>query len=119
MDGIHSVLGVLDKLLTRGSEGEFWKMVDLHDGTRRIMYPDYYRVQEGEGKLGAPRENKIDFSAGIEFDSLGWQDHQRPILFVRVYGSGTVVIRQPMTLGALLETTATWSEIATGFEVVA
>ncbi|WP_046601798.1 hypothetical protein [Neorhizobium galegae] len=119
MDDIHSVLGILDKLRARGSEGEFWKMVYLHDETRRLMYPDYYRVQEGEGKLGAPRENKVDFSAGIEFDSLGRQDHQRPLLFVRFYGSGTLFIRQPMTVGALLETTATWSEIATGFEVAA
>ncbi|MGO8374641.1 hypothetical protein ACC745_02765 [Rhizobium ruizarguesonis] len=119
LEDVHSVLGILDRQRVSGSEAEFWRMVHLHDETRRLMFFDYYRVQEGDGNLGTPTEGRVDFSAGIEFDASGHQDHTRPILFVRFFGTGTLFIRQPMTVGALIETTATWSELATGFEVAA
>lgn len=114
---VHSALGIITNLKMSGMEKQFWKMIALHDAERRLMLPKYYRVQEGHGKLGSPKESVIDFSGGIEFDTAGKQNPERPILFVRFYGSGSFFIRQPFVVGALLETTAVWSEMKTGFEL--
>ncbi|NOV21855.1 hypothetical protein E5S70_38890 [Ensifer adhaerens] len=116
---VHSALGIVTSLKMAGMETQFWKMIALHDAERRLMFPRYYRVQEGAGKLGTPKDSIIDFSGGIEFDTLGRQNADRPILFVRFYGSGSFFIRQPFVVGALLETTAVWSEMKSGFEIAA
>lgn len=116
---VHSALGVITNLKTPGMEKQFWKMVALHDADRRLMLPDYYRVQEGLGALGSPKDNRIDFSGGIEFDASGMPNSERPILFVRFYGSNTFYVRQPLVVGALIETTAVWSELKSGIQVAA
>ncbi|MGR8925281.1 hypothetical protein ACU8MB_16205 [Rhizobium leguminosarum] len=114
---VHSAFGVLNSIRVQGVEKQFWKMIALHDAERRLMLPKYYRVQEGKGQLGSPQDSRIDFSGGIEFDTSGKQNPERPILFVRFYGSGSFFIRQPLVVGALLETTAVWSELKTGLEI--
>ncbi|MGV1785859.1 MULTISPECIES: hypothetical protein [Agrobacterium] len=116
---VHSALGIITNLRISGMEKQFWKMVALHDADRRLMLPGYYRVQEGHGDLGSPKNCRVDFSGGIEFDANGIPNPERPILFVRFYGSGTFFIRQPLVVGALLETTAMWSELKSGIEVAA
>ncbi|MBB4483446.1 hypothetical protein [Rhizobium etli] len=81
------------------------------------MLPQYYRVHEGNGDLGG-RKTRVDFSGGIEFDTYGRPNNERPILFVRFHGpDNDVFVRQPLTVGALLETTAVWSEARTWVDV--
>lgn len=119
MREIYEVLPLLQRLNTGGAETEFWRMVSLHDLSRRLFFLAYYRVQEGSGELGSPHESRVDFSGGIEFDSTGRPDSQRPILFVRFYGrSGSLFIRQPLTVGSLIEATAVWSELSTSSEII-
>lgn len=114
---IYDALPLLDQLQKEETADEFWRMVAIHDRGRRLMYPKYYRVQEGKADEFT-KETRIDFSGGVEFDTLGRMDPERPILFVRFHGQNDeVFVRQPLTVGALLETIAVWSEVCTWLEV--
>jgi len=94
-------------------EADFASFVELHDDTRRLMFPKYYQtVHESSEPHGAARPWQISFSAGREIDAYGRMDSTRPIFFVCFHDnkSGDRLIRQPMTVGALLETVAVASE---------
>ena len=62
----------------------------------------------------------IQFSAGSEFDVQGRLDPMRPIVFGRFLDRATdaLIARQPIVVGALLETNAVWSEISTNIEIL-
>lgn len=95
------------------SEVDFPSFVNLHDEARRMTFPKYYQtVVEAKQPHSAAHPWQIGFSAGQEIDPLGRLDPTRPILFVRFldHKTGALLIRQPLTVGALLETTAVASE---------
>ncbi len=118
---VYDAIRLLDHVETSGAEYEFWKFAELHDEERRLMLPKYYRTVHPDAQ---PHDrNKrwgIQFSAGREFDSAGKVDDTRPILFVKFLDrdAGKPIIRQPLTVGSLLEANAVWSEISAGYEVV-
>lgn len=94
-------------------EVDFPWFVDLYDETRRLTFPRYYQtLEEPKEPHGAARPWQIAFSAGQEIDPSGRLDPSRPILFVLFldHETGARLIRQPLTVGALLETTAVASE---------
>jgi hypothetical protein len=102
-------------------ENQFYQVVDLFDAERRILLPLYYHVVE---KTVLPHDAtkpwRISFSTGQEFDPYGFIDPKHPLFFVRFGDSetGAPVARQPITIGSLLETTATWSELRCGLDVL-
>lgn len=107
-------------LQSAGTESGYWMMIDLHDADRRIGYPDYYKMI-AEGATGSPRDPwAIEYTSGIEFDENGYADPTNPILFVKFSDrrSGSLVARQPLSVSAMLETNARWSELATGLEIL-
>lgn len=99
----------------------FKSVVTLQDEQRRILFPLYYHVV-----ASAPRPHshkmpwRIEFTAGQEFDAYGAIDEARPIFFVVFSDSadGSRVARQPITIGSLLETTATWAELMAGMSLI-
>ncbi|MBP1881611.1 hypothetical protein [Agrobacterium rubi] len=94
-------------------ESDFASFVELHDETRRLTFPRYYQtVAEPHAAHSVANPWQISFSAGQELDPYGRMDPTRPILFVCFHDnkSGDRLIRQPMTVGALLETIAVASE---------
>ncbi|CCV03309.1 hypothetical protein MESS2_1030166 [Mesorhizobium metallidurans STM 2683] len=104
-----------------GREELFKDVVTLYDEQRRILFPRYYRVVADAPRLHSHKMPwRIDFSAGQEFDAYGAIDETRPIYFVAFSDNenGTRVARQPITVGSLLETTATWAELLTGFGII-
>jgi hypothetical protein len=118
---IYDAFSLLRNVDTPGSEYEFWKFADLHDDQRRLMLPNYYRtVHPGGQKHDVRKTWGIQFSAGREFDPSGRLDDSRPILFVKFLDrdTGQQIIRQPLTVGSLLEANAVWSEIRAGYEVL-
>ncbi|UYW25900.1 hypothetical protein OKC48_21915 [Methylorubrum extorquens] len=116
---VYATLPILGQLNNQGGELEFWRMVSLHDRSRRLMFPAYYRTREGGQDLGNPTEGSIEIAGGIEFDSLGRPDSQRPILFVRFFGrDASTYVRQPLTVGSLIETLAVCSEFAATKDIV-
>ena len=117
----YAAYDVMPKINVLGSETEFHRFVDLHDSDRRLSFADYYRTVEDNGRkhtLSTPWQ--IDFSCGIEFNPNGRPDDQKPVIFVRFsdHYSGKQLVRQPLSIAALLETTATWSELSTQFHTI-
>lgn len=96
-----------------GSEADFPRLIELYDEERRLSFPTYYQVvEENQTPHGHNHPWIIGFSAGQEIDPHGRLDPARPILFVRFFDHDTkrLLIRQPITVGALLETIAVASE---------
>jgi hypothetical protein len=98
-------------------EYEWWKLIRLYDEDRRVMFPKYYKVVGRERSPHNPRSPwSLNYSFGHEFSADGKPDHNRPIFFV-IFGENTTrerIARQPLTVGTLLEATATWAELFTG-----
>jgi hypothetical protein len=118
---VYSTYDVMPFIHRRGSEVNFHRFVDLHDLERCLSYSDYYRTVEDNGSrhdMATPW--KIAFSCGVEFNSNGRPDENRPIIFVRFKDHYTEqrLVRQPLSVAALLETTATWSELSTQFQTM-
>lgn len=119
---IYEAFRLLENVEKPDAEYDFWKFTELHDEGRRLMLPEYYRtVRPDSGNHDHRKPWGIQFSAGREFDSQGNVDDSRPVLFVKFLNrdSGEQIIRQPLTVGALLEANAVWSEMTTEYEVVA
>lgn len=102
-------------------EEKFCRTIDLFDEERRIILPLYYHVVERNIRPhDVEKRWRIEFTAGQEFGPDGHINSARPIFFV-VFGdneTGKRVARQPITVGALLETTATWAELRVGLGVL-
>lgn len=98
-----------------GSERTFFFMMELHDEERRMHYSKYYTVESGERQPAPPGGWSVEVSSGLEFNPQGKVDNNRPILFVRMSDGrgGGYSVRQPICVAALLEVSATWSEIKT------
>lgn len=97
-------------------EQEWWKLIHLFDEDRRVMFPRYYRVARSEGPPHSRRRPwSIDYTCGQEFGPDGRSDLTRPIFFT-VFGENPGrerVAKQPLSVGTLLETIATWAELLT------
>lgn len=118
---VYHAYDVMPKINVPGSEVYFNRFMDLHDSDRRLSFSDYYRTVEDNGrKHTMTMPWKINFSCGIEFNAAGQPDEQRPIIFVRFGDHNTErqLVRQPLSVAALLETTATWSELSTQFHTL-
>ncbi|WP_114859721.1 hypothetical protein [Azospirillum brasilense] len=106
---------------TQGDESTYWKVIEHFDQDRRIMLPRYYRTVAKEQQLhSVSRPWTIEFSCGQEFSPDGRINPAHPLMFVR-FGenpSGALVARQPLTVGALLETIATYSELKSGMPLL-
>lgn len=104
------------------NEEKFCLTVELFDEERRILLPLYYHVIERDVlPHDVNKRWRIEFSAGQEFGPDGHINSARPIFFV-AFGdneTGKRVARQPITVGTLLETTATWAELRIGLGVLA
>lgn len=108
-------------LMPRPSEPDFPRFVELHDENRRLTFPQYYQIVEEQVQShGMNRPWRIHFSAGREIDAMGRMDETRPILFVNFsdHDTDAQLIRQPMTVGALLETIAVASENLANFQYI-
>lgn len=103
-------------------EDSLYRLVELFDEERRILFPLYYRlVNPNSNPHDAHTPWRIEFSAGSEFTPDGHVNPARPIFFVNFsdHHAGALVARQPITVGALLETTATWAELRVGVATLA
>jgi hypothetical protein len=119
---LYSVRSLVDAgAPAAGPENEFHLLVDLHDRTRRIMMGRYYRTVHPSSPHGLQKPWQFQLSAGQEFGPDGRLESGQPILFARLLDNSgnALVARQPIVAGALLETTAVWSEIRTSLEILA
>jgi hypothetical protein len=115
------VFAAYDVVLNDKPEADYWTVTALYDAGRRIRYPQYYRTVRTTSTPPDVRTPwQYAYSAGWEFDPYG-RIGKRPILFVRFldHYTGELAVRQPLTVGALLETLAMWSEMKTGLETIA
>ncbi|GAA0594350.1 hypothetical protein [Paenochrobactrum glaciei] len=110
---IYSGYRTLDRRNEPGSEADFPQLIKLYDEGRRLSFPDYYRiVVDNQPPYDPNHPWVIQFSAGLELDTDGQLNQSRPILFVRFldHFSQRLLLRQPITIAALLETIAMASE---------
>jgi hypothetical protein len=99
-----------------GSEKNYWRAMSLHDWERRQNRDSYYTLYGRADDTHSYREPwTFDLTSGLEFDTMGRQDLERPILFARFgeYYTRELIVRQTITVSALWETSAVWSEILT------
>lgn len=118
---VYSAYDVMPIVDHSGSEASYYQFLRLHDANRRLKHDDYYRVmREHQPNHSLSHPWKISFSSGVEFNGSGMPDENRPICFVRFGNnpSDELLVRQPLSIASLLETTATWSELSTHFHLV-
>ncbi len=119
---LRYVFSAYEVVLNNYPEQTYERVVALHDAERRLRYPDYYRfVHNTPTRATVETPWRIAWTVGHEFDAYGRINRQHPIIFVRLsdHGTGEEAIRQPLTVGSLLETSAMWSEMRTGLEAFA
>lgn len=95
-------------------EFTWWKAIKLFDEDRRIMFPQYYKTVSNKYKDHTPNHPwYLTYSVGHEFDPYGMVDINKPIFFVNFLDNptGDRIIRQPLSIGSLLESIAVYSEI--------
>jgi hypothetical protein len=118
---VYAALRILERLDDPGVESEYHQFIALHDRTRRLMLSRYFRTVH---PTPAPHDHRHPWrwqlSAGREFDPWGRPDDTRPVLFIRFddHAGGERIARQPISVGALLEVNAVWSELRTSSEVI-
>lgn len=115
---IYHAYRLATKRDTQGSEINFPILIELYDEERRLSLPDYYSiVTPDQTPHSTGHRWVISFSAGLEINPYGVLDHKKPILFVIFsdHDSGELLIRQPFTVAALLETIAVNSEMVSKF----
>lgn len=118
---VYAAYDIVPTVSRAGSEAKFHRFLDLHDHDRRLSFSDYYRTVEDNGrKHSINMPWRISFSCGIEFNSAGRPDEERPVIFVKFgdHFTDRLLVRQPLSIAALLETTATWSELSTQFHTI-
>lgn len=116
-EAIHSMPG-----MKHSTEYDFWRMLRYQDEMRRMNFPKYYTLIAPDAKPSTPKSPwGFNLSCGAEFDVHGKVDDSRPIIFARFLDPNDerLIARQPITVGSLLETTATWSELSTGLATIA
>ena len=113
---IYQSFDVLPTVKYSGSEVNFYKFLEVHDQDRKLSYDDYYRVHHTAPKAHSHKRTwRIEFSSGVEFSVTGRPDEKNPIIFVkfRDRDSERLIIRQPLCVASILETTSVWSEMLT------
>lgn len=99
-----------------GPAGSYPAAIKLFDAERAIFAPAYYKTINPSARPTSDQNPwGISFTAGAWIKPTGQLDDSRPIFFVRFNDAsdGSMVARQPMTVGALLELRAITAEIAT------
>ncbi len=106
---------------TAGAETEYWRGMALRDFERRHNRSEYYTLL-GPADAGyvAGLPWAFETRCGIEFDYAGAPNPDHPIIMVAFLDpiSRALIARQPITVAALWETIAVWSEIATEREIL-
>jgi len=92
-----------------GEENEYYKKINLLDKFVKIKFPFYYSTK---GKSIDNKRWNYEYSVGKLFDKTG-RPSNYPIFFSRFKDSaGQLIARQPISLSSLLETSATYQELA-------
>ena len=117
------IAGLFDAYHAAESNDEylFHKLIEQYDEDRRILFPKYYHVVDRDAKPHSfSKRWRQELSSGMEFDATGRLNENQPIFFVSFsdHDDGRRIARQPLSVGALLETTATWAEIRAGISAI-
>ncbi|GAA3687513.1 hypothetical protein [Acetobacter lovaniensis] len=94
-------------------ESEWWRAIKLDCEDSRILFPkyykEYYKNEKDKFTYGAVN---ITYSCGVEFSIDGKVNYKKPIFFVRLLDENNLSIaRIPLTVGALLESSAVCAEL--------
>jgi hypothetical protein len=105
----------------QGSEHEYWRGIRLRDWERRHHRNAYYTIPgSGDATYRPDAPWATELTSGLEFDLEGRLCRDRPIMFIHFqeHHSRQLIVRQPITVAALWETTAVWSELVTEFQLL-
>ena len=96
-----------------GDEYDWWRLISLHDASRRLSHNSYYTVNGAAVGLRDRRRWAWEFTCGHEYTADGRIDPARPIMFIRFYDAATreIIRRQPLSAVALLEARAIHVEL--------
>src|ERR1017187_7262413 len=98
------------RLLNRPEE--LWRTVKFRQALRDNRFERYYQTIESIEPREHRRKWKYQMSSGARFDHNGRMSEQHPILFTRfAWEDGTMACRVPMSVAALLETSAMCFEL--------
>jgi hypothetical protein len=95
-------------------ESEFWRIMALHDATRRDRYADYFSTWNPRAeRYRGDNPWKIEITCGQAFTKDGHIDSEHPIVFIRFddHHTNEFVARTPLSVASLLETTATAAQV--------
>ncbi|MFC4633481.1 hypothetical protein ACFO3O_06160 [Dokdonia ponticola] len=96
-----------------GNESEMFKVKELHDSFKGDKFATYYSEIYNKIQGSAREPWRYSFSMGLRYDSLGHIDNSKPIFFAKFNSHNDLpVARVPLSTASLLETTATFAEIA-------
>lgn len=101
---------------TQGREGDLYKCKLLFDHFKRLSFPNYYNVVNKSNGTSIPW--KWSLTCGREFGHHG-KITDKPILFVRFLTlSDNEIVRKPLSILSLLETTAMAQEFNAKFRLI-
>ncbi|GGG36289.1 hypothetical protein GCM10011344_41460 [Dokdonia pacifica] len=96
-----------------GDESEMFKVKELHDSFKGDKFATYYSEIYNKIQGSAREPWRYSFSMGLRYDSLGHIDNSKPIFFTKFNSHNDLpVARVPLSTASLLETTATFAEMA-------
>lgn len=109
------------RAVSRGTEEEFSKVIELFDQDRRVLSPSYYRFSAAPTQPHSmSRPWSIQYVCGVEIDPFGKLREDKPI-FMTKFGenpSERVFARQPISVGSLLEVRAIASEVGAALSAI-
>ncbi|MGA8819938.1 MAG: hypothetical protein WB624_21840 [Xanthobacteraceae bacterium] len=115
-DYLDDVFAALDSVSVDDPVKSYPFLLRLFDRDRTILLPRYYKVVNDAALPTNSKDPwKISYSCGAWITPAGHLDENKPIFFVRFNDrfDDTLVSRQPITIGALLELRSVAAEVAT------
>lgn len=116
--GNNNLLQLFNSLNARATNSinDFWRIKMFADSAKSDIYFDYFTEIYSQIDGSVKDRWKFNITAGYKFQSNGYTDNKRPILFVRFKSSkDESIARVPITIASILEVIATKEEFKTKF----
>jgi hypothetical protein len=116
--GNNNLLQLFNSLNARATNSinDFWRIKMFSDSAKSDTYFDYFTEIYNQINGSIRDRWKFNITAGYKFQSNGYTDTKRPILFVRFKSSkDESIARVPITIASILEVIATKEEYKTKF----
>lgn len=113
--GLDSLINIYNALNCKliNNEKNFWRINSLMKEYKRSSFSEYYHVTFNRPKFKSLADRwRWEISIGFKFNSEGYIDEDKPILFIRFNDkTNKPVSRTPISIHSFLETNAMFNEL--------